>query len=304
MKRKEPSEETVEEKEEKQPSESENKKPKLNDDNNKDTTEITPKLTEEGPSVEASENGNQQQQQKEELSEEEKEIKKAKIKKQIEFYFSDSNFPTDKFLKEESAKNPEGYIQLQLIATFNRVKNISTDMDLIKEALANSTELQMSEDKEHIKRVAPLPENDVSLPRTIFVTNYPTADLNVDTATAFFSQFGTVNAVRLQSFKKNQRHSYRGNLFVEFSSVEEVENILKKQNIIKDERKLYIKSKAQFLEDNKQRKEKRKREEEKGEGEEHKEHKERKERKEGKEGEEEAKKQKPFVITKGTIVSV
>jgi len=104
MKRKEPCEETgkVKEEEKEEPTEeqqtgSENKKQKLNnDDNNKeDTTEsVSPKIKEE--------NGNQQQ--KEELSEEKKEILKEKIKKQIEFYFSDSNLPNDKFLKAECAK--------------------------------------------------------------------------------------------------------------------------------------------------------------------------------------------------------
>jgi len=38
----------------------------------------------------------------------ETEIVTAKVKKQIEFYFSDSNFRRDKWLQEESAKHPEG----------------------------------------------------------------------------------------------------------------------------------------------------------------------------------------------------
>lgn len=32
----------------------------------------------------------------------------ARIKKQVEFYFSDSNFPRDKFLRTESSKDPDG----------------------------------------------------------------------------------------------------------------------------------------------------------------------------------------------------
>lgn len=30
------------------------------------------------------------------------------IKKQVEFYFSDSNFPRDKFLRTEASKDPDG----------------------------------------------------------------------------------------------------------------------------------------------------------------------------------------------------
>jgi hypothetical protein len=33
---------------------------------------------------------------------------KTKIKKQVEFYFSDSNYPRDKFLRTEASKDPEG----------------------------------------------------------------------------------------------------------------------------------------------------------------------------------------------------
>lgn len=36
------------------------------------------------------------------------EITPAKIKRQIEFYFSDSNYRRDKWLQEEAAKHPEG----------------------------------------------------------------------------------------------------------------------------------------------------------------------------------------------------
>jgi hypothetical protein len=35
-------------------------------------------------------------------------ITPAKIKKQIEYYFSDSNYRRDKWLQEEAAKHPEG----------------------------------------------------------------------------------------------------------------------------------------------------------------------------------------------------
>ena len=35
---------------------------------------------------------------------------KEKIQKQIEFYFSDSNYPRDKFLRSLAAQNEEGCI--------------------------------------------------------------------------------------------------------------------------------------------------------------------------------------------------
>ncbi len=41
---------------------------------------------------------------------------------QVEFYFSDANFGRDKFLIAETAKSPEQWIALSVIAGFNRMK--------------------------------------------------------------------------------------------------------------------------------------------------------------------------------------
>lgn len=37
---------------------------------------------------------------------------------QIEFYFSDSNLPRDKFLSERVAADPEGYVDIALLCIF------------------------------------------------------------------------------------------------------------------------------------------------------------------------------------------
>ncbi len=44
--------------------------------------------------------------------------------KQIEFYFSDSNLPRDKFMLEHVRQNAEGYVDIGLIATFARMREI------------------------------------------------------------------------------------------------------------------------------------------------------------------------------------
>jgi hypothetical protein len=40
----------------------------------------------------------------------------------LEFYFSDSNLNKDRFLKQKIAENPEGWVALQVLATFNKVR--------------------------------------------------------------------------------------------------------------------------------------------------------------------------------------
>ena len=47
-----------------------------------------------------------------------------KVVRQIEFYFSDSNLPRDRFMLERVHENPEGYVDLGLIATFARMRDI------------------------------------------------------------------------------------------------------------------------------------------------------------------------------------
>ena len=42
-----------------------------------------------------------------------------KLLRQLEFYFSDSNLPRDKFLRETVERDPESYVDLKLILKFN-----------------------------------------------------------------------------------------------------------------------------------------------------------------------------------------
>ena len=79
----------------------------------------------------------------------------AAILKQMEYYFSDANFPRDKFLMGETAKTPEQWINLSTIASFNRMKalNPSLDLSVLTRALRPSTALEVSEDGTKVRRV-------------------------------------------------------------------------------------------------------------------------------------------------------
>lgn len=44
--------------------------------------------------------------------------------KQVEFYFSDSNLPRDKFMLEHVRANAEGFVDVALIATFARMREV------------------------------------------------------------------------------------------------------------------------------------------------------------------------------------
>lgn len=76
------------------------------------------------------------------------------VLRQVEYYFSDSNYPKDKFLMAEVAKSDEGWVGLSVIAGFNKVKGLVPDMDLkvIADALRHSNILEVSEDGNNVRK--------------------------------------------------------------------------------------------------------------------------------------------------------
>jgi hypothetical protein len=46
-------------------------------------------------------------------------------RRQIEYYFSDSNFRRDKFLRAKANEDADGYVALTVLLTFNRVKALT-----------------------------------------------------------------------------------------------------------------------------------------------------------------------------------
>lgn len=95
----------------------------------------------------------------------------AKLVKQIEYYFSDSNFRHDKFLRAKAAEDSDGYVALTVLLTFNRVKAMTGDVEVIAKALEASTTLELSSDRTSVRRTAPLPEEDNSQQRSVYVVS-------------------------------------------------------------------------------------------------------------------------------------
>jgi len=85
----------------------------------------------------------------------------AKIITRIEYYFGDINFTFDKFLIEESKKD-DGWVPMETMVKFNRLKILSDDFCVIANALSKSKQqlMEISEDGLKIRRVLskPLPE--------------------------------------------------------------------------------------------------------------------------------------------------
>ncbi|CAK9038544.1 unnamed protein product [Durusdinium trenchii] len=56
------------------------------------------------------------------------------IRRQFEFYFGDVNYPKDNFLRSQA--DDEGWTPLRLVSKFNRVRELTFDLDLIRSCLA------------------------------------------------------------------------------------------------------------------------------------------------------------------------
>ncbi|KAG1180245.1 hypothetical protein G6F70_000632 [Rhizopus microsporus] len=70
---------------------------------------------------------------------------KVYIMQQIEYYFSIDNLCKDLYLRKQMDSN--GFVDLSFVANFNRVKGLTTDLDLIREALDNSQVVERKGDK-------------------------------------------------------------------------------------------------------------------------------------------------------------
>ncbi|KAG1468569.1 hypothetical protein G6F56_003759 [Rhizopus delemar] len=64
---------------------------------------------------------------------------------QIEYYFSIDNLCKDLFLRKQMDAN--GFVDVSFVAEFNRVKGLTTDLDLIREALDGSKIIERNGDK-------------------------------------------------------------------------------------------------------------------------------------------------------------
>ncbi|XP_011871317.1 PREDICTED: la-related protein 1B [Vollenhovia emeryi] len=66
---------------------------------------------------------------------------KEYIRKQIEYYFSEENLVKDFFLRRKM--NAQGFLPLTLIASFQRVQNLTMDIDLVIDAVVDSDRLEL-----------------------------------------------------------------------------------------------------------------------------------------------------------------
>ncbi|KAI8053929.1 hypothetical protein BDF22DRAFT_682131, partial [Syncephalis plumigaleata] len=159
---------------------------------------------------------------------------RSEVLRQLEFYFSDSNFLGDKFLREVAEKD-NGFVDIDTLAKFKRMVPYADKRDLIIDAVNVSTRLKLNDDNTKIARVDPLPNPDAVLSRMIYVkgldkfNNAPNTDLQ-QKYEEFFGALAKCLSVRLVRVNK----TFISKAFVEYETPEEVENVLNTPHVQND----------------------------------------------------------------------
>lgn len=161
-----------------------------------------------------------------------------KVRTQVEFYFSDSNLQTDKFLWNVYQAN-EGWVDLKTILTFSRMKQYRPESKVI-DALKASEKLVLSANEEMVKRKDPLPDLDELKSRrkknTVHIEGFP-KDLTQEQIEEFFStkiapQLPQENAVcSIRRMKNRVSREFFGVADVEFKTFEDAEFFLNKVDV-------------------------------------------------------------------------
>jgi lupus La protein len=157
-----------------------------------------------------------------------------KIIRQVEYYFSDINLSKDKFLQEEIQKDA-GWVPLNILTTFKRLKDLSSDSQVIIDSLKKSTSnlLEIDEENKKVRRTKALPDDlaefeMTSKKNTVYVKGFPES-LNLDELYSFFEKFGKVLNIYMRRIPSTK--TFKGSVFVTFETNEQVTDFMAKEEV-------------------------------------------------------------------------
>ncbi|XP_048876273.1 la-related protein 6-like [Brienomyrus brachyistius] len=132
-----------------------------------------------------------------------------KMVSQVEFYLSDENLAKDAFLLKHVKRNRMGYVNIKLLTSFKKMKQLTKDWRVTAYALHHSLKLELNKEGTKVRRKAPIPESLlVQAPsRLLLVWNIPETShrgdvtqpprSSMEVAIAILSPFGTISTIRL-----------------------------------------------------------------------------------------------------------
>jgi lupus La protein len=146
-----------------------------------------------------------------------------KIRNQVEFYFNDSNLPTDKFMWEQTGGTENKPVPLKTICNFSRMRRFQPYSAVVA-ALKESTSLDVSgeEGEEVIKRkkayVSSTDAQKKKVAKSVYIKGFGEEQASTQfDIEAWLSNYGTVNLVKL---RRTDDNTFKGSIFVEFQTEE------------------------------------------------------------------------------------
>lgn len=147
-------------------------------------------------------------------------VEDLKVLRQLEFYFSDSNFRRDKFLREKADEDEAGFVDLSVLLTFNRMKQLCTAAERLAKIASTSTRLVVSEDKLRVRRKTKLPEKDNSRFRTMYASNIASGE-TLESLLALFSNKESLTVLSVRMRRNRETREFNGTVFVEYETEED-----------------------------------------------------------------------------------
>ncbi|XP_067687096.1 lupus La protein-like [Haliotis asinina] len=160
----------------------------------------------------------------------------TKIINQIEYYFGDINLPRDRFLQDQITQD-DGWVTLETMLKFNRLKKLSDDCGVICAALRKSASglMEVAEDNLKIRRSPdkPIPDNtkerrEEMSARCVYAKGFP-EDLTLDGLQEFFSKQGPVESISMRRIPKTK--DFKGSVFVVFAKKEDAETFVNAESL-------------------------------------------------------------------------
>ncbi|KAJ8960906.1 hypothetical protein NQ318_020205 [Aromia moschata] len=178
-----------------------------------------------------------------------------KIIRQIEYYFGDYNLSRDKFLKEK-VKEDDGWVTFEVLLTFKRLASLSTDAEVIANAVEKSDNkvVEVSEDRKKLRRHPdnPLPELDDDrrkelTSRTAYAKGFP-VDEELDSILSFLETHGPVESCYRRTTKD---HKFKGSCFILFKDKETCKKFIELKDLKYKDTPLIRKWQADYFADKK-----------------------------------------------------
>ncbi|XP_074650078.1 lupus La protein homolog B-like [Tubulanus polymorphus] len=149
----------------------------------------------------------------------------TKIIRQVEHYFGDMNLGRDRFMQEQ-LKLDDGWIPLETMIKFKRLKELTEDFATIVKALRKSKSglIAIGDDELKIRRSAekPIPVLNVARKedvkqRSLYVKGFE-LDTTIDDLLSFFDAHGPPEYIQM---RRDESRAFKGSCFVVFKSVDD-----------------------------------------------------------------------------------